>query len=184
MADFHLVRPLWLLLLLALPALYLIRHQLQASDAGWGRYIPEPLLRPLIRKPGQPAAGGATSSPMLPLYIAIVIIAVALAGPSWRQAPTAVKQPGDSLVIVLDLSLSMLATDSEPDRLTLAKRKVRDLLAQRRGGLTALLVYSGDAHTVTPLTEDFRTIEAMLGVLNPAIMPAQGNRADLAISQA
>jgi len=34
------------------------------------------------------------------------------------------------------------------------------------------------------LTEDFRTIEAMLGVLDPAIMPAQGNRADLAISQA
>jgi len=184
MADFHFLRPLWLLLLLALPALYLTRHKLRQADAGWSRYIPQPLLKPLLNKPGQGAPDGASRSPLLPLNIALLVLAIGLAGPSWRQAPTPLKQPEDSLVIVLDLSLSMLATDAEPDRLTLAKRKVRDLLAQRRGGLTALLVYSGDAHTVTPLTEDFRTIEAMLGVLDPAIMPAQGNRADLAISQA
>lgn len=79
----------------------------------------------------------------------------------------------------------MLATDVEPDRLTLAKRKVRDILTQRKGGLTALVAYSGDAHTVTPLTGDTRTIEAMLSVLDPpTIMPAQGNRADLAVRQA
>ncbi|WP_372965996.1 tetratricopeptide repeat protein, partial [Marinobacter sp.] len=74
--------------------------------------------------------------------------------------------------------------DVEPDRLTLAKRKIRDILDLRQGGLTALLVYSGDAHVVTPLTEDHRTIEAMLGVLEPTIMPAQGNRTDLAINEA
>ncbi len=184
MADFHFLRPLWLLLILALPALYLARHQLRQADAGWGRYIPQPLLRPLLQKPGQGASGRATRSPLLPLNIAIVILAIALAGPSWRQAPTPLKQPEDSLVIMLDLSLSMLATDTEPDRLTLAKRKIRDILAQRGGGLTGLLVYSGDAHVVTPLTEDTRTIEAMLGVLDPAIMPAQGNRADLAVKRA
>jgi Ca-activated chloride channel family protein len=184
MADFHFLRPLWLLLLLALPALYLARHKLHQADSGWSRYIPRPLLQPLLRKPGHGAVAGARRSPLLPLNLALVILAIGLAGPSWRQAPTPLKQPADSLVIVLDLSLSMLATDSEPDRLTLAKRKVRDILAQRSGGLTALLVYSGDAHTVTPLTEDYRTIEAMLGVLDPAIMPAQGNRADLAISRA
>ena len=40
---------------------------------------------------------------------------------------------------VLDLSLSMLATVMEPDRLTRAKRKIRDLLAERQASLTALL---------------------------------------------
>ena len=183
MADFHFLRPLWLILLLAVPILFLARHQLRQGETGWARYIPAHLLQPLIRSRANESTG-TTRSPLLPLSLALVLLAIALAGPSWRQAPTPLKQTQDSLVILLDLSLSMLATDVEPDRLTLAKRKVRDILNQRKGGLTALVVYSGDAHTVTPLTGDTRTIEAMLSVLDPTIMPAQGNRADLAVRQA
>lgn len=183
MADFHFLRPLWLMLLLAVPVLFLARHQLRQGETGWARYIPAHLLQPLIRSRANESTG-TTRSPLLPLSLALVLLAIALAGPSWRQAPTPLKQTQDSLVILLDLSLSMLATDVEPDRLTLAKRKVRDILDQRKGGLTALVVYSGDAHTVTPLTGDTRTIEAMLSVLDPTIMPAQGNRADLAVRQA
>jgi len=183
MADFHLIRPLWLLLALTIPLLYLMRHRLRQGGTGWEHYIPPALLNPLIRRRGQ-QPGARTLSPLLPLSLGILVLAIALSGPSWRQAPTPLKQPEDSLVIVLDLSLSMLATDVEPDRLTLAKRKIRDILAAREGGLTGLLVYSGDAHVVTPLTEDRRTIEAMLNVLEPTIMPAQGNRADLGIKRA
>ena len=116
--------------------------------------------------------------------MALIILSLALAGPAWREAPTPLKQPGDSLVIALDLSLSMLATDVEPDRLTRAKRKIRDILELREGSLTGLLVFSGDAHVVTPLTDDGRTIEGMLNVLDPVIMPATGNRADLAVARA
>lgn len=184
MADFHLLRPFWLLLLLALPLLFILQHRLRQGATGWDRYIPPALLNPLIRHRDQEETGRKTMSPLLPASLGMVILAIALAGPSWREAPTPLKQPADSLVIVLDVSLSMLATDVEPDRLTLAKRKIRDILGARQGGLTALLVYSGDAHVVTPLTEDRRTIEAMLSVLAPTIMPAQGNRADLAIEQA
>ena len=183
MTDFHFLRPLWLLLILILPLLYLGQHRLRQDNTGWSRYIPPALLQPLIQRRGK-QSGRKPSSPLIPLSLAAVFLALALAGPSWRQAPTPLKQPEDSLVIALDLSLSMLATDVEPDRLTLAKRKVRDILAERQGGLTALLVYSGDAHVVTPLTEDHRTIEAMLRVLEPTIMPAQGNRTDLAIEEA
>ncbi len=183
MADFHFLRPLWLGLLALLPLLYLARHRLKQSDIGWERYIPALLLRPLI--PNREGPTGRTSpSPVIPLCLALTVLAVALAGPSWREAPTPLKQSQDSLVIVLDLSISMLATDVEPDRLTQAKRKIRDILAARQSGQNALIVYAGDAHVVTPLTEDRRTIEALLDVLEPVIMPAQGNRADLAIEQA
>ncbi|OZB14004.1 MAG: hypothetical protein B7X58_08555, partial [Marinobacter sp. 34-60-7] len=184
MADLHFLRPLWLLLLLAVPVVVVAQQRLKHGDTGWQRYIPPALLRPLIRSPngtpGQPTA----RMPWWPLAALLMVMSLALAGPSWREAPTPLKQPGDSLVVVLDLSLSMLATDVEPDRLTLAKRKIRDLLDARKGALTALLVYSGDAHVVTPLTDDQRTIEAMLDALEPTIMPAQGNRADLAVQQA
>ena len=182
LADFHFLRPLWLLLVLLLPLMYLAFRQLHLGDSGWSRLIPARLLSPVIRHEG--TSGRPPKSPMVPAAMALVVLATALAGPAWRDAPTPLKQPGESLVIALDLSLSMLATDVEPDRLTRAKRKIRDILAVRQGSLTGLLVYAGDAHVVTPLTDDTRTIEGMLDVLDPVIMPATGNRADLAIVRA
>lgn len=155
---------------------------MRLGDSGWSRLIPARLLSPLIRHNG--SSGKTAKSPLAPATAALVILSLALAGPAWREAPTPLKQPGDSLVIALDLSLSMLATDVEPDRLTRAKRKIRDILALREGSLTGLLVFSGDAHVVTPLTDDGRTIEGMLNVLDPVIMPATGNRADLAVARA
>jgi len=182
LADFHFLRPLWLLLLLLLPLMFVAFRQLRLGDSGWSRLIPARLLSPILRSEGK--SGKSSGSPLAPASAALVILAIALAGPAWREAPTPLKQPGDSLVIALDLSLSMLATDVEPDRLTRAKRKIRDILAVRQGSLTGLLVYAGDAHVVTPLTDDARTIEGMLEVLDPVIMPATGNRADLAVARA
>ena len=181
MADFHFLRPLWLLLLLVALVLPLVFKRVRQSDSGWSRVIPPQLLRPLISQSG--AAGGQKRSPVLPVVAALVVLAVALAGPSWRKAPTPLQQQNDSLVIVLDLSLSMLSTDVTPDRLTVAKRKIRDILKAREGSLTALVVYAADAHAVTPLTDDSNTIEGMLEVLEPVIMPAAGNRTDLGIQR-
>lgn len=182
MADFHFVRPLWLLLLLLIPVLYRVLKHKSSGDSGWSGFIPERFLSPVIRRYG--GAADKRGSKLVPAISAVVILAVALAGPAWREAPTPLKKPGDGLVIVLDLSLSMLATDLEPDRLTRAKRKIRDILAVREGSLTGLVVYSGDAHVVAPLTDDSNTLTGMLNVLEPVIMPVQGNRADLAISRA
>tara|TARA_B100000003_G_scaffold182005_1_gene174189 strand:- start:71 stop:1543 length:1473 start_codon:yes stop_codon:yes gene_type:complete len=87
---------------------------------------------------------------------------------------------------VLDLSLSMFAPDHNPSRLDLAKRKLRDILALREEGQTALVVYAGDAHTVTPLTDDVVTIDALVPSLSPNIMPLFGSdpipAIDMAIS--
>lgn len=183
MADFHFIRPLWLLLLVAALLMPLVLRKFRSGDSGWNRVIPARLLTPLIRPSGSQGAGSGSRSPTLPLMVAIALLSVALAGPSWRQAPTPLQQQDDSLVVVLDLSLSMLATDVEPDRLTVARRKIRDILEAREGSLTALVVYAGDAHVVAPLTDDRRTIVGMLDALNPVIMPATGNRADLGVKQ-
>lgn len=182
MADFHFVRPLWLLLLLLVPVLYRVLKHKNSGDSGWSGLIPERFLSPVIQRYG--GADDKRKSKLVPSISAVIVLALALAGPAWREAPTPLKKPGDGLVIALDLSLSMLATDLEPDRLTRAKRKIRDILAVREGSLTGLVVYSGDAHVVTPLTDDSNTLTGMLNVLDPVIMPAQGNRADLAVSQA
>jgi Ca-activated chloride channel family protein len=182
MNDLHFLRPFWLLLLVLLPLLPALVRQAHQSESGWSRIIPAALLKPLVRP------GGATQShsrfTAVPLILTWTVMSLALAGPAWREAPTPLQQQNDSLVIALNLSLSMLATDVSPDRLTLAKRKIRDLLEERQGSFTGLVAYAGDAHVVTPLTDDSRTMEGLLSSLEPIIMPVTGNRADLAVARA
>lgn len=182
MSDFQFLRPLWLLLLLLVPVLTWLLRRAGAGESQWHQVIPRALLKPLLPSP---ESGDATSRRyhLLPPVL-LTVAAIALAGPSFRSAPSPVQQQDDSLVVVLDLSLSMLATDLEPDRLTRATRKIRDLLATREGALTGLVVYAADGHVVTPLTDDRRTVEAMLDALDPTIMPAAGNRADLGVARA
>lgn len=182
MSEFHFLRPFWLLILVVLPLLpVLVRHARQGQN-GWLKVMPEALLKPLISQTG--TLQGHGRSPLVILCLALLVMAILLAGPAWREAPTPLQQQNDSLVIVLDLSLSMLATDVEPDRLTLAKRKIQDLLNEREGAFTGLVVYAADAHVVTPLTDDNNTVLGLLGVLDPLIMPAAGNRPDLGVAVA
>ena len=101
---------------------------------------------------------------------------VALAGPTWEKAPQPIVVREDALVVILDLTWSMYATDTAPNRLTAAKRKLEDLLARRTEGMTGLITFAGDAHAVTPLTDDTETIKTLLPALKPDIMPAPGSR--------
>ncbi len=70
------------------------------------------------------------------------------------------------------MSMSMYATDVAPNRAVRAQRKIIDVLNSRREeGQTALVVYAGDAHAVTPLTDDVETINNLVPSPQPNIMP-------------
>ena len=101
-----------------------------------------------------------------------------------ERAELPVFEKEDALVIVLDLSRSMWATDTQPSRIRRARQKVMDILDARTEGVTGMVVFAGDAHVVTPLTDDTRTIENLLSALAPDIMPLQGSNATEAIALA
>ena len=126
----------------------------------------------------------AKKTPFYGLLVLICCSFLALAGPSWQQKPQPVINISDDMIVILDLSLSMLAGDVTPNRLIKTKQKLQDLLKLRTEGNTALIVFSGDSHVVTPLTDDTNTIIANLSALDPFIMPIIGSRPDMAISQA
>lgn len=181
-SQFHFLRPLWLLALVLVPLVLWLSTKGQIySDSDWNKAIPPELLQHLMV--GEQSSGNTTQHWKW-IAIVIAIMALGLAGPSWQQKPQPLQQQSDNLAIVLDLSLSMLASDQKPDRLTRAKHKLRDLLEQRKEGNTALIVYSGDSYVVTPLTDDINTLKSMLPPLDPFIMPAMGSRPELAIEQA
>ena len=180
LTHFHFLRPWWLLLL---PLAVWIGHRLAAGVSGvspWRRVCDPALLARLLVG----SAGRARRWPWWLLAGATALALVALAGPVWQQMPQPLYRQQQALVLLLDLSRSMLAADSKPDRLTRAKQKLSDLLALRREGQTALVVYAGDAFVITPLTDDVRVIAQQEPVLSPGLMPVQGSRLDLALKQA
>jgi Ca-activated chloride channel family protein len=171
MDDFHFIRPLWLLL--AVPAL-LLGYGLwrnQDQTAAWRQVIDQHLLEHLI-------VGESARSRLRPIHLLLVtwlICTIALAGPSWRLEPSPFADDEAGLIVLLKVSESMLATDVQPTRLERAKHKISDLLALREGSSTGLIVYSGSAHLVMPLTRDDRIVSAMIEDLTPELMPVDGD---------
>lgn len=169
--NFHFLRPLWLLGLIPAVIFVFALWRMNSVVTAWDRAIDKSLLPYLLDR----SKNASQRTPLLLLLVAWMLTSIALAGPVWEQLPQPVQKREDALVIVLDLSLSMFAPDHVPNRLDLAKRKLRDILNLRQEGQTALVVYAGDAHTVTPLTDDVVTIAALVPSLSPNIMPLFGS---------
>ncbi|MCL6414615.1 VWA domain-containing protein [Aestuariirhabdus sp. Z084] len=180
LTDFHFIRPFGLLLLpLGLAILWLM-SRLTLRQSAWSRVIPDHLLHHLQKRDSVRAA----PRQLRWLILFWVLASTALSGPSWQKLPSPVYKNDAPLVIVLDLSWSMYATDLSPDRLTRARRKVHDIINSRVDGTTALVAYAGDAYRVAPLTDDRETITNLLSVLEPALMPLAGSQTSQGIRMA
>jgi len=171
--NFHFLRPLFLFGLIPAVLLVATLGFLHSRNSSWYKAIDASLLPFLLEQ-------NTRSRQYLPLYGLLsiwVLSIIALAGPVWQQIPSPVQVREDAMVIVQDLSLSMYATDLNPSRLVRAQRKLIDILNSRKTeGQTALVVYAGSAHTVTPLTDDIATISNMVSALDPNIMPLLGSK--------
>jgi Ca-activated chloride channel family protein len=170
MADLALLRPWWLLGLVPLLAAWWWLWRRQDHLARWQRVVDAHLLPHLLLGEGE----GKGLKPIHLLGLTGLLTVLALAGPSWRLAPSPF--PEDPvLVILMKASSSMAASDLQPSRLARVRHKLRDLLALRRGSATGLVVYSGSAHLVMPLTRDERIIPTMLEELTPGVLPVDGD---------
>ncbi|WGY45838.1 VWA domain-containing protein [Vibrio sp. ABG19] len=118
------------------------------------------------------------------IAICWLVAVLALAGPSFEKQARPSYSASNARVVVMDMSLSMHATDIKPNRLAQARYKVLDLLKGWQEGSTALIAYSGDAYTVSPLTSDSATIANLIPSLSPEIMPYPGANAASGVEQA
>ena len=175
--QFHLMRPEWLWLLVPSALLALLLWRQHSRSGNWSDVISPQLLPYLLGE-----QSGSKRSNLLPAIVTAWILAVvAAAGPSWERIPQPIHQKQDALVLVLDLSFSMKAADLAPSRIDRARQKLLDLLKQRTEGQTGLIAFAGDAHTVTPLTDDNPTIANLLPALHPDMMPVPGSDPQSAI---
>ena len=181
MDEFHFIRPLWLLVLPVALALAW-RAGLGRGGRGSWRNVVDRALQPHVLTDGD--AIGRRRLPLLAALAASVFAAIALAGPTWDRLPVPAFRSDDALVVALDLSQSMEAADVEPSRLARARLKLLDLLERRPDGQTALVVFTSNAFTVTPLTNDTRTIAALVNALSTDIMPSRGSVVEAGLEKA
>ncbi|MEF1289344.1 VWA domain-containing protein, partial [Vibrio sp. M260118] len=106
-----------------------------------------------------------------------IVAFIALSGPSFSEQERPSFSSTNARVLVMDMSMSMYATDLKPNRLTLAKYKVTDLLKQWTDGTTGLIAYAGDAYHISPMTSDSQTIANLIPNLSPELMPYPGANA-------
>lgn len=177
MNNFHFMRPEWFLVLPPLLFLLFWLARRQRHSRSWQavcdpELLPHLLLGRSVRR---------ANWPLWLLLVGLFLAVLALAGPVWQRQPQPLYRQQSALVILFDLSRSMLVADLKPSRLLRARLKIEDILRQRQEGQTALIVFAADAFTVTPLTEDRHTIEALLESLDPEMMPVQGSNSARAI---
>ena len=176
----HWFRPEWLAVLPLLGWLLWKLWHRQKRAGRWQMILPVAFQRVLLSG----GNGRDSKLPWIVLGLGWLLAALALMGPSWQRVEQATQKPADPLVVMLQLTPEMLATDSSPTRLEQARRKVYDLLQNRSDAQTAVIVYAGSAHTLVPLSDDLATSRNLLEALKPSIMPQPGHRADLAVGKA
>jgi len=177
----HFIRPGWLLLLPLAILIPVLWRRLRRPSGDWSRVCDDHLLRWL--SVGKASAQPGRFGPWIAGLVWLVA-AIALAGPGWEKLPDSSFSSRDARVLVLDLSLSMMAEDLKPNRLTQARFRLSDMLDETLEGQTGLVAYAGDAFVVAPLTSDTNTIRNMLPALRPDVIPVAGSRPDRALELA
>jgi len=178
MVSFGEIRMLGLLVLPALVgaaviARHLTRLRLQrglASPAVWDRVMG-----------GLPATGLVR---MLMWCGAAVMIIVALARPQWGELPSDESVRTRDLVLALDVSASMLATDVPPSRMARSIEAAQRLLPLLEGNRVGVVVFSGEAYPLVPLTTDLDAVAAFLSGIYPGMVARPGSDIEQAVGAA
>jgi Ca-activated chloride channel family protein len=121
-------------------------------------------------------AGPSASDPRIRwrLWLGLAFVIVALARPQWGHIDEPVFDQSREILLALDLSRSMLATDVKPTRLEKAKLLLSSLLERVAGERVGLVVFAGTAFLQCPLSSDYEILREFLPPLTPSYLPEGG----------
>jgi Ca-activated chloride channel family protein len=120
--------------------------------------------------------------PFLLKCAAIALLIVALARPQSTSHGENVTTEGIDIVLLLDISTSMLAEDFHPNRIQAAKEVAGDFVEGRQHDRIGLVVFSGQSFTQCPMTLDYRVLRNLIRVVKPG-MVEDGTAIGMAIAQ-
>ncbi|MBT5830657.1 MAG: VWA domain-containing protein [Candidatus Latescibacteria bacterium] len=103
-----------------------------------------------------------------------LFLILALVQPQFGTKVELIHRRGVDLVIALDTSLSMLAEDIRPNRLTRARYEIADLIDRLEGDRVGLIAFAGRSHVLCPLTLDYGAAKLFLNSATTDLIPVQG----------
>ena len=165
--SYRFADPLYLLLLLLLPALVWWYATRAWRAAGAVRYSAVGRLR---RADGRRRTGRWRHLLFGLRLLALALLLVAFARPQTGVTAENVSAEGIDIVLALDLSSSMLAEDLEPNRIGAARQVAADFVRGRRNDRIGLVVFAGEAFTQAPLTLDHRVVTTLIEELEVGII--------------
>jgi len=161
-------KPWYLYFLFLVPLLFVIRW---VSRYFFNQKLPVALLKSDIK------SSPITWLRMLPdLLISIVVclILVALARPQRTNEKVEQWTEGIDIMLAIDISQSMQIEDFVPNRLTAAKDVARDFIKGRLQDRIGIVVFSGDAFSLAPLTTDYRLLNSYLDDISFEMIDSRG----------
>lgn len=173
LAHFWILHFLWLIPLAALALIVQSRQR----KRGLERFADKELLTRLTGKDQR----GRKFLKGLFLLSAMGLMFLALAGPRWGSHYQEVHQKGVDIIIMVDVSPSMLVEDIDPNRLERARREILDFLRVVQGDRVGLVAFSGAAFVQCPLTLDYGALQMFLNELQPDLIPVSGTDLGAAI---
>ena len=137
----------------------------------------------VVRRLVPPNVLGSSGWRAVRLGVAALLAGIALAGPRWGIERTTVRSTGVDLVLAVDASLSMLATDERPSRLERVKQEIRRLRALSPGDRVGLLAFAGRSYVLSPITVDGGALDLFLDNLDPSVVGQAGSSIAQTIAQ-
>lgn len=147
------------------------------------------LLRQLVAARLQDRLAGTVSVPRRRLRFGLLLLGMAgvilsltqpRLGETWEQT----KRQGRDVLIAIDCSRSMLATDLAPSRLARAKMAAQDFIGQLRGDRVGLIAFAGSSFLQAPLTIDYGAVLTSLAEIDTDVIPRGGTNITAAIKEA
>ena len=118
------------------------------------------------------------------ILLALALFVLALARPQMGSKTEKIKLEGIEMVVALDISNSMLATDVSPSRLLMAKNIISRMLDRMSNNKIGLIFFAGDAFVQMPVTADFISAKMFLDNASPDLIEAQGTEIGKAVKLA
>lgn len=108
------------------------------------------------------------------IILAVFFIIIALLQPQFGYKLEDTVRKGQDIVVAVDVSKSMLASDIKPNRLERAKRELKDFLQILEGDRVGLVSFAGAGFLQCPLTLDYEAFGVFLDYLDPSMIPVAG----------
>ena len=112
---------------------------------------------------------------------AYVFLIVGIADPQIGSKMEEEKRKGADLMILLDVSNSMLSQDMAPNRLENAKQAIAQLIDNLHNDRIGIVVFAGEAYVQLPVTTDYSAAKLFLNTINTSMVPTQGTAIGAAI---